>query len=499
MTSTRSTTLTGSTDSSDDDEYFDAFADKKEGTLDILYRVNWTAGKEAGWYESEEDPLPATKIYRPPSPKPRSVISVFIIDNGVFTSAQNDNSATTLQPPPLYRPPQPSIITANNNNQRGMPMINAPAFPIRPSVQNQLRIETSMAHPSADFKTVSMYIQEIHINSPHVVQAMRKLVQYRPALKVVGSSIVVSKPYALLFHYYHDLKNLRDVHKKKGTENSTDEEVAHDLTVLLDWLEPHYINVVRKEEERHQRGVATSDNFWLLYKPGCTVYAKLEENWRAFIVHDVNNDVRYSMNYSWTIETWYLSYHRGRFARKKRGFPFFGFDGERKIMSLELVPKQYLDDEQERAALLELRGSRYHDIMRSLPCHLRYHGEAITRTGSERKYEGEIIVDPESWGISPVKSRRRSRHLIGSDSDSDSDNQADDYSDDELSESLEHDYYQYTDVDNGERRSDRGDIYDSIADWKRLQFSPVENAELSEHQKTLLPTHLRAFALRNKS
>ncbi|KAI1411098.1 P-loop containing nucleoside triphosphate hydrolase protein [Hypoxylon sp. FL1857] len=471
MASTPSAAPAVDSDSSEAEYFEAATTEHKEanvsGPTDILYEVHWSHSRGTGMYESREDPYQDAEIYEPPREKPRCVISILIDAKGITT--RGDDAGL-----PYHPPPAPGM----------RPMNMAQSRPLK-------------RHPEDDFKTTSISIFAVKIHSLHLQQAIRGLVKYYPSQSLKGDVITVQKPYSMLLHYYHDLKKLRDMHSKKGNEDPTDEEIAHDLTVLIDWLEPHYINTIQQEEERHKRGVVTSESLWFLYKPGCNVYSQIGGNWRAFIVRGSNMvaslrpamrpDLRMTNSSSMTsIIAWYLAHDGKRFVRRNKRFMLSPFDGERKITSLDLVPSQYINGADKVRVLLESRGHRYYDIMRNVPRHLGYSGGAISRSGLKRHYEGEIMVDPEAWKTQPMES----------DSDSGSDNKS------ALSDEANTDSDEDADGGSNVGQSSREDAYDSVADWRRLRGSQAKDpasAELSPHQKSLLATRLRGFALRHKS
>ncbi|KAI0882066.1 P-loop containing nucleoside triphosphate hydrolase protein [Annulohypoxylon maeteangense] len=494
MASVRFATPVIDSDSSDTDEYFDTVAEYKEpngeissGALDIIYDVTWHYENGSGRYECEEDPCPATEIYKPPPKKPRCVISVSITANGVSSKGGGGNTIIHRAPPP---PPIMGSIPIKYRSNRYRPTQTPP----NPFLSGH-RSGLPLRYPDDDFKTTSINVTGLNIHSPHLVKAMRDLIKYYPFQLLQGDVIYVSKPYAVLLHYYHDLKNLRETHTNNGIKHPIKDEIIHDLTVLVDWLEPHYVNTIQPEEERHRRGVTTWERLWILYKPGSICYSSVKGEWRAFIVRNTSNPLVFV---DFSVTAWYVSYDGGRFVRRNKTFTLGYFGGERKITSLDLVPRKFIDSADERHALLASRGQRYHDIMRVIPHHLRYSGDGIGRTGFKQKYDGEIIVDPESWKteISKSNTRPQKKKRSGADSDESSGNES------MLSDDPASDIDQDLDArDIRKPEISNSDAYDSIADWKRLEISQTKDpnsAELSAHQKSLLPTHLRGFALRHK-
>ncbi|KAI1452439.1 P-loop containing nucleoside triphosphate hydrolase protein [Annulohypoxylon moriforme] len=134
--------------------------------------------------------------------------------------------------------------------------------------------------------------------------------------------------------------------------------------------------------------------------------------------------------------------------------------------------------------------------MRNIPHHLRYSGDGIARTGFRQRYEGEIVIDPESWKTELRKSNTQEKKSSDTDSDSDSDSES------VLSDMSASDDDEDDDVNSSEEEnSSSNGTCEPIDDWKRLKSSQAKSSgsvELSAHQKSLLPTRLRGFALRHK-
>ncbi|KAI1457821.1 hypothetical protein F4805DRAFT_427446 [Annulohypoxylon moriforme] len=223
-------------DSSDTDEYFDAISENEEENgadsskvLDILYEVHWSYSKDRGTYDCEEDPCPATEIYKLPREKPRCVISIIAQAIGVSTEEKNIPRFPSHYP---AFPPRVQMVQKpgwrKSTSHRPMPIRPTSTF-VDLSQQNQTK-----KYPGDDFKTTSIYAHGINIHSPHLLKALRDLVKYYPSQHLGGGIISVFKPYAMLLHYYHDLKNLRDMHAGNGIKDPQDEEIVHHLTVLVD-------------------------------------------------------------------------------------------------------------------------------------------------------------------------------------------------------------------------------------------------------------------------
>ena len=241
-------------------------------------------------------------------------------------------------------------------------------------------------------------VQGMHIHSPHLKKAIRLLITYYPGQVLTGEIIAVNSPFRVLFHCYHDLQRLLEEGKAKedagleGTENKATEieeamERNHHLSVLLDYLKPKHLNLIKPTEDRFRDCVSSYDMLWLLYKPGCDVYGKVGGMLTGFVLGSAKEDSTRFRNpangddrweHFWTIKAWHLNYTNGRFVRMSRSFKINKYDGEKDITTLPVFPCQYLDafDGGKTRQNLENRGKIYFGYAQTVPVHLGYKGRA---------------------------------------------------------------------------------------------------------------------------
>jgi hypothetical protein len=208
----------------------------------------------------------------------------------------------------------------------------------------------------------------------------------------------VDSPFKMLFHCYHDLQRLLEEGQAeekaglKGTEDKATEideakERNRELSVLLDYLRPRHLNLIKPAEDRFRDGVSAYDMLWLLYKPGCDVYGKVGGMLTGFVLASAKEDSRRFTSpangderweHFWTIKSWHLDYINGKFVRVSRSFKINKYDGEKDITTLPVFPSQYLDlsDGGRTRRNLENRGKMYFEYARAAPVHLRYKGPA---------------------------------------------------------------------------------------------------------------------------
>jgi hypothetical protein len=106
-------------------------------------------------------------------------------------------------------------------------------------------------------------------------------------------------------------------------------------------------------------------------------------------------------------------------------------------------------------------------------------------------YEGEIIVDPQSWMENRLKKREiETRRYVNSSSGSESDR-----SGDEIHSSSG------TGTDSAGNDESNNPRRNPVNEWRRLRKAKHNDhlsVELTAHQRTLLPTCLKGYALKHK-
>jgi hypothetical protein len=361
----------GSSESSDTERFFEASpGDDTAGqsnTADVIYEVDWTCGNMTGMYKSEVNPYEDSELHKPPKERPPCVFSIVLVVRGV---SPNHNHPLYLKAPPLYR----GIGRSNQiHYDDGLSMPN-----------NHLsQPETQEKRPEADFQAISVDTKGIRIYSSFLIQAIRSIVKYYPSQNLKSAVIYVESPFKMLLHHLHDLRKLRDTYAADSEEDTLEDDTVHGLTLLLEFLKPYYTKSIQAEELRYQKGLATSDTLWFLYRPGCNVYGQVKGIWRAFVVYSAGGASKGSSR-GVGVSAWYIVWKGDRFCRRRRHFFIEAFEGERKIASLPLIPTQYFEGASQTSTLLEKRGQRYCRIMQNIPRHMKYNGEACIKKGLER-------------------------------------------------------------------------------------------------------------------
>ena len=128
-----------------------------------------------------------------------------------------------------------------------------------------------------DFDERSMEQKELIIHSEPLIKALRSIVQYYPGQSLLGDNITLKEPYPILVHYRKELQEYME---------GTDAETSHHISVLLQYLQDNLGDKILEEDARYVKPtpVATFEMLWMLFKPGCDVYAQIDEQRGGFVV-----------------------------------------------------------------------------------------------------------------------------------------------------------------------------------------------------------------------
>jgi hypothetical protein len=215
--------------------------------------------------------------------------------------------------------------------------------------------------------------QFIRIHSPALINALQCVVTYYPYESIIGNTVDIREPYAMIVHYKEELEALREWFGSNHTDDSASDCIVQDtyehLGYLLDFVETKMGSKVREELERWKRPVpvATFDMLWMLLKPGIDVY--VDEDWlgsrEPWVMSYVGFEVK---NESWSqynVGYWHLIGVNDLFIKPSETVRVISrFHGEKPIDELEIFPCEYLKEHATRKAMLIERGQLYFSLQR---------------------------------------------------------------------------------------------------------------------------------------
>lgn len=232
----------------------------------------------------------------------------------------------------------------------------------------KIKVDGILNDPHVD---VAVWRTAVTVLSPALTQTIRKLVSYYPSEDLHGRTLELGRHYELVWLQLDDFeKYIEQPDEDNGTRLAKTR-----LRQLLALVASIDRQGVADEKVRHARGIYTYDMVWLLYKPGITVYLESRGSLAAFVVvycvyHDarleITEDGSVGRPRGWKVRLWNLDYDGNYVGRTARDVHLPPFEGERRIIDLNIIPAKYKDEEDGgkfREGLIK-DGKRWFELLR---------------------------------------------------------------------------------------------------------------------------------------
>lgn len=226
-----------------------------------------------------------------------------------------------------------------------------PALELITNVQTHAKLEQGGKLKDPPQTVLDVETAYLKLNSPAIINALQRVVEYYPGQDFSGEAISVFEPFDVLIHHESELATFRETYAPSKTRPETEcceteKNTYEHLAVLQDFLMQRVGVSVETERLRHTRGFATFDMLWMLYKPGTTVYSDTwaDGNYNAYVIQSVSVGVARGPTASLEIDMWYLDFDGTIIGR--RGFKRYQspFNGEKRISALEVIPCGFWED-----------------------------------------------------------------------------------------------------------------------------------------------------------
>ncbi|KAL8792691.1 MAG: hypothetical protein Q9195_004751 [Heterodermia aff. obscurata] len=207
-------------------------------------------------------------------------------------------------------------------------------------------------------------IAVLKINSPAIINALQKVVEYYPTLDFSGESLWVPEPFNVLIHHESELASFRDKYAPGQIQSESEccereRDTYEHLGVLQNFLKQRVGLSVETERLRHKRGFATFDMLWMLLKPGITVYYDHfgDGNISAYVVHTVTGGMTEGRILPLEFNLWYLHFDGSRIGKTFQKAFQHPFNGERRISALAVIPCEFWEEKSTDTAVKGLAQS----------------------------------------------------------------------------------------------------------------------------------------------
>ena len=226
-----------------------------------------------------------------------------------------------------------------------------PALELITNVETNATVDEGKQLEQAPQSVLRVESPVLKINSPAIINALQRVVDYYPEQDFSGDSLSVSQPFALLIHHQRELASFRETYApgKVRSENECcerEENTYEHLGVLQKLLQQRVGVSVEIEKLRHERGYATFEMLWMLFKPGITVYSDTwsDGNYDAYVIHSVTGGAAESPTSPLQMRLWNLEFDGSLIGRCGMTRTQSPYNGEKRISELEVFPCEFWED-----------------------------------------------------------------------------------------------------------------------------------------------------------
>ncbi|KAF2871550.1 hypothetical protein BDV95DRAFT_572261 [Massariosphaeria phaeospora] len=349
---------------------------------DILYEVRYVNDSNEHVY-SRPLPRPAAEIENPPGTQQAAIKVVEVrttwLESGAPELVIKDTDAikeTTVSD-------TVTKLAATEESSEG-------------KVEKEAEKEETIKLPPFDSQRCSY----IEILSPAIREALRTVVDYYPEHNLDTRSVKIYWPYPLLAHYDKDLQ----IYQEKFENHECDSQacsghyVSKHIGILRNFLQENGGAAIAEERKRHERGYATFEMLWLLYRPGEDVLFDRNEygEYEPYVVKEVDWEMTDGSIKSYTVTFWNMNADSIVMGPSDSAHTFNSFAGEKEITSLRAFPFQYLvkdkngkNPEEVRKRFTD-RGKVFFELRKKGCWDFKGYGTTFPR----RPFEGLVMVDP---------------------------------------------------------------------------------------------------------
>ncbi|KAL7952478.1 hypothetical protein V8C34DRAFT_116528 [Trichoderma compactum] len=265
---------------------------------------------------------------------------------------------------------------------------------------------------SITLKSINIIIQ-----SQLFIDTLKGLVSYDTGDTLMGEKLELSEPYSVISHHLQDLKAYLekeknnftinadkgvDIAKETDDKKSVNQEAYSHVSLVVGFVSASLDEPIAKELARYQCGsrYCTYRMLWFHFRPGKTVYVMSDGAVDAYMVKEVDmGGCPLSSSFEYlepcNITLWNFNFETQHLTCAPKNVQIRPFQGDKLITSLDVVPCEAWD-ENDNGALrkqLEERGKRWISYLSGR--YIEYHGEPSVSGG--QVLEGRAYIDCASY------------------------------------------------------------------------------------------------------
>lgn len=243
-------------------------------------------------------------------------------------------------------------------------------------------------HMAGDRKRPYVAKTSLQVNSKHLKDILKQTIHNYPGESFDTKDVTIDKPYHVLFHYRHEIEQAgKDL--EKGSE-------AHEhLELLLDFIHGEFHDTIEETDNLLEQGVITYGYLWTIFKPGCTIYAPVFGQPRAFTL----KSCRYECDPpGLRLYMTHVDFDGEDMGLVTAGRLVAAFAGSEKISKLSAFPLAWHPNSEEIKHQLIARGLRFEQHAGMHFCN--YKGISLEYADREiirYNIDGRVVVDTKTY------------------------------------------------------------------------------------------------------
>lgn len=193
----------------------------------------------------------------------------------------------------------------------------------------------------------------------------------------------------MLFHYRHELARAGE-----GLDSSSEE--SEHLQLLLNFINTEFEDTIRESDNLREQGLMSYEHLWTVFRPGCTLYAPVFGQPRAFEL--VGYEYICGEVPGLCLETKFVDFNGEELGTRESERTIPAFNGAEKINGLPAFPIEWHSDVSHVSKALVARGRQFEKLA-GMHFH-DYTGVALENTPyglSRHNVEGRIVVDAKTF------------------------------------------------------------------------------------------------------
>ncbi|EMC97645.1 hypothetical protein BAUCODRAFT_69134 [Baudoinia panamericana UAMH 10762] len=249
------------------------------------------------------------------------------------------------------------------------------------------------------------YVQSVslQVNSKHLKDILKDVIGDYPGISFRTKDISITKPYHVLYHYHKELE-------AAGEAMPVGSEAARHLNLLLDFIKEEFSETITECDNLNNQGLTSYPLLWTTFRPGCTVYALVFGQPRAFILEKSQYlcdppGLQLSLRF--------VDFDGTDFGTRQTSRFVPAFAGTERIRELTAYPLEWHQDPAAAKKRLLERGREFEKLAGMHFCN--YRGIALENGGcgvGRYNCDGRVVVDTKtfhrlnansSWNITAFK------------------------------------------------------------------------------------------------